>query len=286
MSNCKCKKVIKINEAAEKLRHSKGLKVKNYGVVKGHKDCNGDSFLVPKNMGWLWNIKNPGINKIRRGWKPGAVPKSVARLMNHFLRVGHTSFHPEQETFERPKSTLKVEKKAGEYRIILNPPPIDDKSCGDIETPIVFKISKTNEEMKRFEAINLLKSRGINKECSCENIHDCFCINECRKQIILYELKAISDIMCISPTLKYEELNEDSSEIDFEFTPPFDMMNKCRRDVRVSVAATQYDRPSDDEMNDDGKPCKIKDPCGPTGKIRTGDYKDKNKCDKKDKGDR
>lgn len=201
-------------------------------------------------MGWLWNVENVGISQIRRGWRPGAVSKRVAQMMAYFL--GKECDEPAEgkdsakAMNEKPTSTLKVEKKSGEFRITLNQ-LCDESGCGD--APVVFKITKTEDEKKRSDAISLLKSRGFNKTCDCNDLCECSCINDCQRQIMLYELKAISDVLCINPTLKYEELNEASecSEIDFEFTPPFEMMNKCRRDVRVSVAATQYEQQSFEE---------------------------------------
>lgn len=207
---------------------------------------------VPKNMGWLWNANNPGISTIRRGWKPGAVPKSVAKMMRYFL-VKECDIPPADGNSIQcmnEKPTLKVEKKLGEYTIILNP-LCDDKSHGDA-APIVFKIAKSEDEKRRCNARRILKCRGITKSCECNDISSCSCINDCQKQSILCELEAISEVMCIIPEMKYEELNEASecSEIDFEFTPPFEMMNKCKRDVGVSVAGTQYEEQIYDKFED------------------------------------
>lgn len=37
---------------------------KKVGLLKGHSECTKDRGLVPKNMGWLWNVPTLGINKV------------------------------------------------------------------------------------------------------------------------------------------------------------------------------------------------------------------------------
>lgn len=223
------------------------MRIKHYGIVLGHENCQSDTLLVPKNMGWLWNVEIPGITSIRRGWKPGAVPKPVARMMKQFLRK---ECEPTSEGCsienknEYPTPTVQVEKKHATYKISLN--PSSNKSHGEDVSPIVFNISKYDDTLLRHDAKKMLKCRGVTKSCKCTDIFECLCIDECCKMRFLYELKTISQVMKINPPMKYEDLNDTSecSEIDFEFTPPFKMMNKCKRDVRVSVATTQYEEPS------------------------------------------
>lgn len=56
------------------------------GLIIGHDKCKGgESELVPKYMGWLWNIETVGIDKIRKGWCPGAVSTPVKEIMKSFL---------------------------------------------------------------------------------------------------------------------------------------------------------------------------------------------------------
>lgn len=75
---------MKVLTAQKKLRKSKcvGLRKKHHGVIIGHRLCQGDDMLVPKNMGWLWNAPVSGLPNNRRGWRPGAVKKSVAKIMS------------------------------------------------------------------------------------------------------------------------------------------------------------------------------------------------------------
>jgi hypothetical protein len=37
------------------------------GIVIGHQSCEGSSGLLPKYMGWLWDVEYLGANKIRKG---------------------------------------------------------------------------------------------------------------------------------------------------------------------------------------------------------------------------
>ena len=174
-------------------------------------------------------------------------------MMKHFLKKECEP--PAEGSFienknERPTPSVQVEKKFAKYKITLN--PLCNKSLGEDVSPIVFNISKYDDTMLRLDAKRMLKSRGITKTCKCRNICECSCIDDiCRKRF-LYELETISQVMKINPPMKYEDLNDISecSEIDFEFTPPFKMMNKCKRDVRMSVATTQYEEPSFEKFDE------------------------------------
>jgi hypothetical protein len=210
--------------------------IKHPGVVRGHKSCSLLPPLVPKNMGWLWNTQNPGIPQIRRGWKPGAVPKKIAKMMKFFLN------DEKQEPEEPPKlaptkAALQMQRKNGEYTIIMNP-------NGSGDGPITFKISKSEEVKKRDEAKKALKKRGFEKNCQCERIESCECISDCTKKDVIAALKNISFEYRLQTPLKFSELNESSdSEMDFEFTPPIAMMTKKKhKKPSVSYAATQYEK--------------------------------------------
>ncbi|KAL7022839.1 hypothetical protein ACKWTF_012402 [Chironomus riparius] len=241
----RCSKVKRANKVSNDCK--KSLRIKHYGVVLGHESCQSDALLVPKNMGWLWNAKIPGITNIRRGWRPGAVPKSVARMMKRFLKK-ESQPPAEGSLIENNNKcytpSVQVEKKLAKYKITLN--PVCNKSFGEDVSPIVFNISKYDDMTLRLDAKKMLKSRGITKTCKCRNICECSCIDDFSRKRFLYELETICQVMKINPPMKYEDLKDISecSEIDFEFTPPFKMMNKCKRDVRMSVATTQYEEPS------------------------------------------
>lgn len=56
------KRVSKMNKVKSRYSHCFGKK--RYGFTIGHTECTKDHGLVPKNMGWLWNVPTLGINKV------------------------------------------------------------------------------------------------------------------------------------------------------------------------------------------------------------------------------
>ena len=74
-----------------------GFKSCSYpGLIVGHGKCSENGDLVPKYMGWLWNVETLGINKVRKGWCPGAIPTPVKEIMNSFLNKNQLE---DQENF-------------------------------------------------------------------------------------------------------------------------------------------------------------------------------------------
>lgn len=58
-------------EGKEKFSYKFGDKYP--GLIVGHEKCKDKdgNCIVPKYMGWLWNIETLGIKKVRKGWCPG-----------------------------------------------------------------------------------------------------------------------------------------------------------------------------------------------------------------------
>lgn len=187
-------------------------------------------------MGWLWNV---GVS--RKGWKPGAVDKTVAKIMmNHLTPPPESAPCP----VKKEPPTLQVKRKNGEYTIVMN--PLLDESSDD-PSPIVFQISKTDDAKKRAVARNLLKLKGFKKKCDCCCIDKCACMNVCKKAQLKYELYKVSCDLELERKMTFGDLNESGeSEIDFEYTPPYAVQSKnpcvkpCKP-VKVSVAETQYE---------------------------------------------
>lgn len=213
------------------------MRVKHPGIIIGHKDCKNEPKEVPKNMGWLWNVENPGVTQIRRGWRPGAVRKSVAKLMQHFLKKETPP--PAEPNILPQKSALKVERKFGEYTITMN-----DFSEGDFRHPIVFKVTKSDEAKKRSEARSVLKTRGITKKCECNSFEECKCMSGMEKIILKCQLKKVSQEFCLCPEMTLEDWDESSdSEMNFEFSPPLAMKCKSKKCVKTANDSTQYEAP-------------------------------------------
>lgn len=208
-----------------------------------HQLCQGDGPLVPKNMGWLWNVPIPGVPCIRPGWRPGSVKKSVAKIMKISLTPPAEPAPPIWHQEVSP--TLRVLKKNGEYKIVMNP-LADDGLKSMITSPIVFKITKSEEAKKRSLARQILKSRGITKKCDCSSIDTCFCLNQCEKNRFKCEMEKVSEKLCLKSVISLSDLNDSSdSEVDMEFTPPA-AANKKNPHVkckppRVTAVETQYE---------------------------------------------
>lgn len=66
-------------------KYAHGFGEKYPGLIVGHDSCKGSNGMVPKYMGWLWNVETLGINKVRKGWCPGAVSKPIDEIMKQFL---------------------------------------------------------------------------------------------------------------------------------------------------------------------------------------------------------
>ncbi|CAO1426544.1 unnamed protein product [Diamesa tonsa] len=246
----KCNKIKKTQAQFKRAMKTRGKNYefinKNPGVILNHRDCQGNDQLVPKTMGWLWNVKNPGINKILKGWRPGAVPRKISNI----IKKHYNQPVPVKEPVKKQNPTLRVEKKDGEYTVTMSP-VIDFKQGSKCDlnketTPVVFKISKTPERKKRSEAKKILKARGVEKKCDCRSVKDCKCLTDIEKCLLNCELKKVSIELSLQPDLDLRDLETSSdSEIDMDFTPPSALkkMNPCKRvkPVRVSIASTQYD---------------------------------------------
>lgn len=248
----RCEKIKRILRTRRSTR--KGLLAKHPGVVAGHKTCMLSAPLVPKDMGWLWNVKIPGIPTIRRGWRPGAVPKNIAKLMKYFLKEEEEEELPvEPDLIKTDKAGIQMQRKKGEYTIVLNP------AGGD--GPVTFKISKSEEVKKREEIRKILKKRGITKTCHCEKIEKCQCINDCKKRDIVAALENISIEYKLEPSFKFSELQESSdSEMDFEYSPPFSVAAKFCKKPPLCYAATQYEPQEIEEIIEEvvkEKKCKV-----------------------------
>lgn len=195
---------------------------KNAGILLGHRLCNISLGLVPKDMGWLWNLNT------EKGWCPGAVRSPVGKIMKQFL---YPKKCPDNEpVVELEKPMLRINKKDGDYQITL-----DDQE----NDPIVFQIKK---DLKLKEAKDILKSKGILKSCNCNNLSTCRCLNSTEKLEVVTELHEVSKNLQLGKKLSYSELRESSeSEVNFEFTPE-SAANKSQKKKLESLAGTQYDQ--------------------------------------------
>jgi hypothetical protein len=191
---------------------------------------------VPHSVGWRHDKLKLGTQK----WKPGRINKTVRVLMKHHLnpfpydtinntkvnRKNLSRFEFEVIDDDEIKPTLHVLKRNGEMSIEMR--PLKDRSSLMTDenpylncAPLRFTLKKHPEEVKKDRARQIMKTRGYDKNCACENIQQCCCININQKRLMMEQLRFISCELNLKNDLKYEELNEAIDEpIDFEFTPP------------------------------------------------------------------
>lgn len=198
--------------------------------------------------------------QIKKGWRPGAIPKHIKEIMCHFLgpcpcdtlpvtkrqKADKDTVEEDNEIIQKP--TLSVQKKDGDYLITMRPL----KNTIDLRTdpnpyltakPIKFKITRRAEEKKCDEIRELLHKKGFGK-CTCGNIVACCtcrdnremdalrkCLDECEDK---FGVKSLEYKLC---------LKESASEpkLDIEFTPPGGMVKKNLKKLPNQVyQETQY----------------------------------------------
>ncbi|KAK9884144.1 hypothetical protein WA026_005095 [Henosepilachna vigintioctopunctata] len=188
------------------------------GYKIGHRECCVPYFFVPPKMGWLWNIHTPCLNlKPRRGWRPGAVTRTVAKaIIKHRKAQNNYPFENNQKKGKKrnddsepklicPKPTLEVKKREGAYFITMNPLK-DPNTLQQNEnpyldvTPMQFKVEKNNA-----------------------NDPDCICTDEGEY---------------------YKSDCSSNSEFEIEVTTPAGIIHPDRpiKKKEVVVKQTQYDR--------------------------------------------
>ncbi|XP_045479461.1 uncharacterized protein LOC123684295 isoform X2 [Harmonia axyridis] len=241
---------------------TKKKKIEDYGDMKypgfkiGHRECVLPYFYVPPRMGWLWNIHTPCLSlKPRRGWRPGAITKTVARAILKHKRANSSNPQEEKKVKRRkndddsenelicPKPTLEIKKREGIYHITMN--PLKDPNTLQMNenpyldcTPMQFKVAKNN----------LLDP-------------NCVCTDEGE----LYKSDSSSD-----------------DELDIQVTTPAGIIHPDRSNQKkeVKVKQTQYS-----EKDIPPPPEKLKEAKdGEKGKSKEGGKGGKDKKDKGKKG--
>lgn len=133
----RCNKVHQLRLETLERKKSRGkysyqFQNKNAGILAGHRVCTRSLGLVPRNMGWLWNLET------EKGWCPGAVRRSVGKIMKQ--KLCRKEGNPAEADKENPM--LKICKKNGEYEVFLNP----KSKVAQEECPVVLNIGKETSE--------------------------------------------------------------------------------------------------------------------------------------------
>ncbi|KAF5297081.1 hypothetical protein FQA39_LY02661 [Lamprigera yunnana] len=222
------------------------------GVHIGHRECILPGKSVPAKMGWAWNVYDASVGlKPRRGWRPGAINRRVAKMIMAHRRAkglqmlqsqsakdGKRSktqlakdYDSDSDASVAPKATLRVKKKDGAYVIIMNPLK-DPETMGENEnpymncSPLQFKITKN-------------KKVDENQTCFCN---------------------------------EPEPESSSDSELDIEFTPPAGIIrpDKLKRKGNTAHTESQYNEEDFNPPDPNAKP--------PEKKNGAGKKKKQKKC--------
>lgn len=197
---------------------------------------------MPKTKGWSWNIDGTS----RKGWRPGAVRKSVAKIMKFFAsqRRIDDKVEEDEESEQIESPTLQILKRNGEYCVVLSSTPND-------ANPIVFMLTKSDFNKRISRVKEILREKGLKVSCNCEkNFNDCECMSCDVKGKIQFELERLSkddevDVLTSEQILQLlKSTNDDDDEVDLTFTPPTCFAAAATKSQQVkpfSYAATQYD---------------------------------------------
>lgn len=158
-----------------------------------HSSCTqaGDE-AVPKHMGWNWKH----CSAERKGWRPGAIPRSIRELMCHFLRpcpcdtipVGALTGKPPRDgpapgpdpDADHQRPMIRVHRKNDEYTITMNPL----KSAQELKVdpdpylpcePIHVRITANREDQRIAQIKQVIRNSGF-RRCKCgQPVHQCTC---------------------------------------------------------------------------------------------------------------
>ncbi|XP_014291994.1 uncharacterized protein Ppi1 [Halyomorpha halys] len=196
------------------------------GIHVGHKYCVRPLRLVPKTMGWLWNVSDlGGVLKPGRGWRPGAVRRNVNNLLKEWRSTnkGNRDNKTEQEL-----DMLMMSTKTKRTR------PTTPKSSGSKKDPEHMKLNPTIHLHKkdRFYYVSMYPVKTESQEEMGEE-----------PQPIQFKIdrkhpdgRPEGNEPCFSST----DTSSDSSSYEVEYIAPAAMKQK-RRKVDKTHMFSQYD---------------------------------------------
>ncbi|ALC46248.1 Ppi1, partial [Drosophila busckii] len=231
-----------------------------------HDKCYEVPHSVPAHMGWLWT-EFP-LAQIR-GWRPGAIRRSIRELMSYFLKdfpldtipvSKYMSYikqnrppkGPPPENLEgvQQQPTLHIEKKNDEYIITLR--PLKDaatlaRSANPYANmkPVQFRIVK-NPLLKQIRDLKrCLKNMGFSK-CKCHKpVMDCYCRSFIDKKRLISAMQQECQrrqLPCCEEELVLSDTSDSEAEYDFGVTPPAGLVHPERlKTTHVTNTETQYD---------------------------------------------
>lgn len=234
-----------------------------------HKSCTkieggaGDCCIsmVPRYMGWRWDelVLAPTYRK----WFPGKINKTVRCLMKYLLnpfpldtlpltrrdwKGNFMKLCPNVITTPEfcQKSTLQIKKRDGEISVVMRPLKDNKKLETDCNpylscSPVIFKIKKQPEEVKKHRAKKVLREHGFRKQCTCIDLDSCRCKSMTEKKHLTYEMKEATKEFKLKNPLEYNDLLDSSdSEFDVDFTTPAAIFDNRKLKKNVTHCGTQY----------------------------------------------
>uniref|UniRef100_A0A1B6LB81 DUF4776 domain-containing protein n=1 Tax=Graphocephala atropunctata TaxID=36148 RepID=A0A1B6LB81_9HEMI len=89
----------------------------HYGVKLGHKHCRDLPQLVPKTMGWLWNLEDPGKGiRERKGWPPGFIGKNIKNMIQVLKKFNEQEGGSKKDEVHKKWRTVSEVDKKSEHK--------------------------------------------------------------------------------------------------------------------------------------------------------------------------
>lgn len=231
------------------------------GTLDVHTKCLDDIDIVPKDMGWNWKLNS----NQRKGWRPGAIPRSVRELMCHFLKPcpcdtlpvgaltgGDASSadpacidHGAQQAPLPQRPMIKVQRKNDEYVITMNPL----KSARLLKTepdpymncdPIHVRITANREDQRMAQIKQIIRDSGF-RRCKCGRaVAQCTCRDNREMEALRTCVENCGTKYGIADLGEKLSLNR-LKDLELEFTPPAAVVKSCLRPVpECALQETQY----------------------------------------------
>lgn len=214
-----------------------------------------DFKVVPKNMGWNWTHQSAD----RKGWRPGAIPRSIRDLMCHFLVPGSSNDmrSPTLPTPGRVPATptrpqrpmIQVQRRNDEYAITMTPL----KNGQQLRTtsdpyqscePITLRISanRSREDERIAQIKKEIHERGF-RRCRCGlPVSQCQCRDHDQLAALRKCVEFYGSRFGITDLGEKLSINQPPKDLELDFTPPAAVVKSgwLESQQPLEAQATQY----------------------------------------------